>query len=179
MSKTASFGRRRAATPRAVPAPKSDDIALTPEQRAALFDAPELSEINATSPMRQASARPPAARNATTVATLAVAVLVLALAIRLPRDGGDASAPLTLTETLLSISANLAASLWLTRMICAAFKWSALPAFAALGGGASLGLAVAAATLGLGDEISPPTAALAGAGAAALYRLIAGRRSFQ
>ncbi|MCI4677238.1 hypothetical protein K9U39_13320 [Rhodoblastus acidophilus] len=179
MSKTASFGRRGGAASRPAPPPRTangpTDIALTPEQRALLFDAPKASDsVDLAAP-----ARAPRARRAGTVATFAIAAIVVALSFRMPR-GGDALTTAEMAESILSIGANLGVSLWLTRMICARRKWSSLAALFLVGAAISGVFAVASAALGFGDgAISPAVAALAGGGAAALYRLVAGRRSFQ
>jgi hypothetical protein len=198
MKQQAAFGRRNAAAPiarRAAVAPQgeSGEIALTPEQRAYLFGAG--AEAGDAAPER-----PPApARFAGPVACLSVTALVAALTLLgKPHDtvaalppgledqakavfqlAGGWFEPLTLLWSIFVIAANLSANLWLTQKLCFWRGWSGLSAFSATGAGMSVAVAFLTALIGLGDsEIGYALEAFSGGGAAALYRLLAGRRSF-
>jgi hypothetical protein len=199
MKQPAAFGRRNAAAPvarRAAVAPPGDSsaIALTPEQRAYLFGA-DAETADA------APERPPApARFAGPIACLSITALVAALTLfGKPHDSvaalppgledqakavfqlaGGWFEPLTLLWSIFVIAANLSANLWLTQKFCGWGRWSGLPAFSAIGAVMSVMVAFLTALIGLGDsEIGYVFEALSGGGAAALYRLLAGRRAFQ
>lgn len=171
------------------------DIALTPAQRAYLFgaDAPAAREDILR-------AKKPKTRGAGLIACLAVTAVVVALTLlgkphdtvaALPPQLEDQAkavfqlagrwfTPLTLAWSIFIIASNLAANLWLTEKLCGWRRWSGFPAFSLIGAAMSVVVAFATALIGLGDtEIGYGMEALSGGGAAALYRLLAGRRSFQ
>jgi hypothetical protein len=209
MTKTATFGRRGPARPGAAtqafaqssasgraPGGAPDialDVALTPEQRALLFggNAPAERAIVATTRR---------SRLAAFVACAAVTALVSVLTlVGAPHDNvaalppqleeqakavfqlaGGWFTPLTLAWSIFVIGSNLAANLWVTQKVCGWRNWSGFPAFSLIGAGTSVAIAFATALIGLGEtEIGYAMEALSGGGAAALYRLLAGRRSFE
>lgn len=169
-------------------------IALTPEQRAFLFGADAPAQPEAAN-----AARTRRSRLAAFVACAAVTALVSAATlVGQPHDSvaalppqledqakavfqlaGSWFTPLTLAWSIFVIGSNLAANLWVTEKLCGWRRWSGLAAFSLIGAGASVMIAFATALIGLGEtEIGYAMEALSGGGAAALYRLLAGRRSF-
>ena len=169
-------------------------VALTPEQRAFLFGVDAPAQPEATD-----AARTRRSRLAAFVACAAVTALVSALTlVGQPHDtvaalppqleeqakavfqlAGGWFTPLTLAWSIFVIGSNLAANLWVTEKLCGWRRWSGLAAFSLIGAGASVTIAFATALIGLGEtEIGYAMEALSGGGAAALYRLLAGRRSF-
>lgn len=171
MTKTASFGRRGGAALQPAPPPRGsafrDEIALTPEQRALLFAEPGPSVAAAKAP----AASPRLAAN---LAALSVTLPVVALTFHLPRGGGEFIA-LSLGWSFLSVGSDLVANLWLTRKFCGWFGWSGVPAFFLAGAAISWASAIAAAAIGLGDDLAPALSVPAGGAAAALYCLLSGR----
>jgi hypothetical protein len=163
------FGRRdtaRAQKPAALDALRAP--ALTPQQRALLFGAgEETCPESAPAPSRGIA---PWSPRAALAASLAVAGLVAALTL-----AGESREPVALAVSALSLAANLAGNLWLTQKIGALARQPGLAAFALTGALLGLGLSFAAARLGLGHtELGYEMDALSGAGAALLYRLLAG-----
>ena len=76
------------------------------------------------------------------------------------------------------IGSNLGLVLWLTQKLCTLFGVQGLAAVALIGAVLNLAFTSLTSTLGLGeDQTGLAVAALAGAGAAVIYRLLAGRRT--
>jgi hypothetical protein len=193
MTKPASFGRRGLAAPDAAPTQAlGGELALTPEQRAYLFGAEAL-------PVEDAPAAKAHVRHAGFIACAAITALVAALTLLgKPHDNvaalppqleeqakavfqlaGNWFTPLALAWSIFVIASNLAANLWLTQKVCGWRNWSGFPAFSLIGAVTSVAVAFAAAVIGLGEtEIGYAMEAVSGGGVAALYRLLAGRRSF-
>jgi hypothetical protein len=194
MNKPASFGRRgSAALKNAAPVQAlGGDLALTPEQRAYLFGAE-------AAPVEDAPAAKVHVRHAGFIACAATTALVAALTLLgKPHDtvaalppqlegqakavfqlAGDWFTPLALAWSIFVIASNLAANLWLTQKFCGWRNWSGFPAFSLIGAGMSVAVAFATGAIGLGEtEIGYAMEAVSGGGVAALYRLLAGRRSF-
>jgi hypothetical protein len=193
MTKPASFGRRGLAAPDAAPFQAlGGDLALTPEQRAYLFGAETL-------PVEDEPAAKVHVRHAGFIACAAITALVAALTLLgKPHDtvaalppqleeqakavfqlAGGWFAPLALAWSIFVIASNLAANLWLTQKLCGWRNWSGFPAFSLIGAATSVVVAFATGAIGLGEtEIGYAMEAVSGGGAAALYRLLAGRRSF-
>lgn len=171
MNRTASFGRRGAAAPNPAPRPPvvplSDEIILTPEQRALLFAAPEAAVAVAQAP---AVSR----RLAANLAALSVTLLVVAVTFR-PQRGSDASIALSLGWSLVSVGSDLVANLWLTRKICGWRGWSGVPAFFLTGAAISWAFVLFNAAIGFGDDLTPALSVPAGGAAAAFYCVLAGR----
>ncbi|WP_296714220.1 hypothetical protein [Rhodoblastus sp.] len=194
MNKPASFGRRGSAAPKhAAPVQAlGGDLALTPEQRAYLFGAE-------AAPVEEAPAAKVHVRHAGFIACAATTALVAALTLLgKPHDtvaalppqleeqakavfqlAGSWFTPLALAWSIFVIASNLAANLWLTQKFCGWRNWSGFPAFSLIGAATSVAVAFATGVIGLGEtEIGYAMEAVSGGGVAALYRLLAGRRSF-
>jgi hypothetical protein len=169
MTPKAAFGRR--GQPAQISEPASFAPALTPEQRALLFDASEAQPVEP--PKISSREIAPWSRRAALASSLAVTFPVAALTL-----AGGAQEPLALVGSIFAIASNLAANLWLAQKLCG---WTRLPGFAAFAlTGALLGLAMSFVTarLGLGEnELGYGVDALSGAGAALLYRLLSGRKA--
>ncbi|MBB4198361.1 hypothetical protein GGD83_002161 [Rhodoblastus sphagnicola] len=196
---TAAFGRRnRPATPRrANPAPKPD-LVLTPEQRAYLFGGIEREiasdRVSAgASPKNTPEPRP--IRRAGLIACAAMTAVMAALSsigahnaalaglptaiAPMSQDFlaliGSAAGPFALAWSIVVNFTNFSANLWVTRHLAAALELASPLAFAGLGALFGLGLAWLSAVLGLGEsDIGLAMEAVAGAGVAALYRLLSG-----
>jgi hypothetical protein len=169
MTQTVPFGRRGAArAPKAAALDARQAPALTPAQRALLFGAGEAPCPEPAPALARELA--PWSPRAALAASLAVAGLVAALTL-----AGESREPVALAVSALSLAANLAGNLWLTQKIGALARQPGLAAFALTGALLGLGLSFAAARLGLGHtELGYEMDALSGAGAALLYRLLAG-----
>ncbi|WP_374546062.1 hypothetical protein [Rhodoblastus sp.] len=196
MTKAVAFGRRGLKPlDRASPAPAFAEPALTPEQRAVLFGAE-----HAPAPDESARATRPPRRRAALIACLAVTALVSAVtlvgqphdvaaglpplladqAAPLLRLAGGWFEPLLLALSVISIASNCAANLWFAEKFCGLREWTGVPAFALSGAVTSVALAQITALIGMGGgEWGIGFDALTGAGVAALYRLLAGRSSFE
>jgi hypothetical protein len=174
MKTGAAFGRR--GPPVTNPAPCLRAPTLAPDRRALLFgSAAETTSAETTpvSPALAAGGIAPWSRTAAFAASLAVTCIVAAFTL-----GGDSREPVALAATILSFGANLAANLWMTQKFCALARLPGFVAFALTGALLGLGVSFVTARLGLG-ETAPDDAidALAGASAALLYRLLAGRNT--
>ncbi|WP_294532099.1 hypothetical protein [uncultured Rhodoblastus sp.] len=167
------FGRRGRPAKISAPSARAPNLApsLTPAQRALLFEAGEAPAVETAAISSTEIA--PWSRPAALVASLAVTGVVAAFAL-----AGESREPLELAGSILSVGSNLAANLWLTQKFCALARLHGFAAFALTGALLGLGLSFAAARIGLGDtELGYEVDALSGAGAALLYRLLAGRQS--
>ena len=171
MTKTASFGRRGGAALQPAPPPRGsafrDEIALTPEQRALLFAEPEPSVAAAKAP----AASPRLAAN---LAALSVTLPVVALNFHLSRGGGDFIA-LSLGWSFfrsVRICRQSVADPQVLRLVRAG---RASRRFFSSGAAISWASAIAAAAIGIGDDLAPALSVPAGGAAAALYCLLAGR----
>lgn len=195
MSANPSFGRRGLSDkPSARPAssPSAPGVELTPEQRAYLFGAKTDSQADAAVPTASGEV-PPWSRRAAFAACFAAACFVLAFTAFAPTPDVAASAdveaakkllgggarwlqPAALLWGIVSVSSQFAGTLWLTNKFCTLMRFGGLPAFAFAGAWIAAGLAFLTELVGLGaPDMSFLLLVGSGAGAAAFYRLLAGR----
>ncbi len=161
MNPKASFGRRgqNMKIP-AAPAP-SFEPALFPEQSALLF-----ADSAATSTGEIAPWSGRAAFAAGFAVTSVVAAFTLA---------GGPQEPVALAGSIFATGSNLAANLWLTQKFCGWVGRPSLWAFALAGAALGVGVSFITEQLGFGEtELGYGLEAVSGAGAALLYRLLAG-----
>jgi hypothetical protein len=169
MTAKAAFGRR--GQPAEFSGRSSFAPALTPEQRALLFDASEAAHVEP--PHISSGEIAPWSRRAALASSLAVTFPVAALTL-----ADEAQEPLALAGSILALASNLAANLWLAQKICGWTRLQSFIAFAVTGALIGLGMSLVTAQLGLGEtELGFWIDALSGAGAALLYRLLAGRKN--
>ncbi len=197
MSGQTSFGRRGLAErPAAAPAPGSSsaDMALTPEQRAYLFGADKAADKENFG-LAPTGEVPRWSRLAAFMACCVAACFVVVFTVVGRHHGAAASAdadaaaktllggsagwlePASMLWTIISVSTQLATNLWLTNKFCAWMRLGGIGAFAMAGAWIGAGLAFLTQLVGFGaPDMSYTLLACSGAGAAALYRLLAGRR---
>lgn len=196
MSGQTSFGRRGLGERRVgAPAqsPSSADVALTPEQRAYLFgaDTPADKENFGIAPTGEVPRWSRlAAFMACSVAACFVVVFTVVGRHHGAAGGSDAGVakrllggsarwlePASMLWTIVSVSSQLATNLWLTNKFCTRMRMGGIGTFAMAGAWIGAGLAFLTQLVGLGaPDMSYLLLAASGAGAAALYRLLAGRR---
>jgi hypothetical protein len=169
MKSEAVFGRR--SQPAKISAPFARAPALTPQQRALLFESGESPCVEPAAISLEEIA--PWSRPAAFAASLAVTGVVAAFTL-----AGESREPLALAVAILSLASNLSATLWTTQKFCALARLPYFAAFALTGALLGLGLSFVTARLGLGEtETGYGIDAVSGAGAALLYRLLAGRKA--
>ncbi len=200
MNQTAQFGRRGAASPpKKAPAASSAsfDVVLSPEQRALLLgDARAPAEAWAGPSGAQDIHAAPWSRWAGFAACAASTCMVAAFTLTgkphetiaaLPpmlepaakdlvaQTAGGWFGAVSIAWSIFIIASNLGLNLWLSHKFCALARWRGLPAFTLTGAAMSAAIAFLTAIVGLGEfEIGYAMEALSGAGAAFLYRLLAG-----
>jgi hypothetical protein len=169
MTSQVAFGRR--GQPAKTSAPPSFAPSLTPRQRALLFEASEAPRIESAAVSTHEIA--PWSRRAAFAASLAVTCMVAAFTM-----ADAARAPLALAGSIFGLGSNLAANLWLTHKFCGWSRLHGFAAFALSGALLGVGMSLITARLGLGEtELGYGVDAASGAGAALLYRLLAGRKA--
>ncbi len=171
MNPKATFGRRSRNTKIPAASAVSLEPALRPEQRALLFNGREAPSAEKSASIGEIA--PWSGRAAFTAGFAVTGLVVVSLLVSGPQE------PVALASSIFATGSNLSANLWLTQKFCAWARRPGLPAFALTGAALGVGVPFVTEQLGFGEtELGFGMEALSGAGAALLYRLLAGRTAF-